>query len=123
MRGRESRATLHSIITAGDLNGDGIEDVAVVLAASGGGSGTFYSLAAIVDEGETPTLAATATLGDRIRLESLTVAEGVITVQMVTHGEGDGMCCPTLRVAQRYQLTEDGLELLSQEEKGSVDDS
>ena len=42
---------------------------------------------------------------------------------MVTHGQGDGMCCPTLRVVQLYQLTDEGLQLRFQEERGSTDDS
>ena len=110
-------------IAFGDLNGDGINDAAVVLEASGGGSGTFRSLEAVINEGGAPVHVASALLGDRIHLEALTIEEGVITVQMVTHKRSDGMCCPTLRVVQRYQLTEGALQLLSQEELGSNDDS
>ena len=54
---------------------------------------------------------ASALLGDRVQLEEIIIADLYIKVQMVTHGQGDGMCCPTLRVVQLYQLTEDGLEL------------
>lgn len=104
----------------GDLSGDGIEDAVVVLEARGGG--TFRSLEAMIDEGGAPVHSASVLLGDRVRLESLTIAEGVIKVQMITHGQGDGMCRPALRVAQRYQLTEGGLQLLSQEELGSTGD-
>jgi hypothetical protein len=111
------------LVAFGDLNGDGIWDAAVVLEASGGGSGTFRSLEAVVNEDGAPVHVASALLGDRVQIEELIVADLYIKVQMVTHGEGDGMCCPTLRVVQLYQLTEDGLELRHQEERGRVGDS
>ena len=110
-------------VAYGDLNGDGIWDAAVVLEASGGGSGTFRSLEAVINEDGAPVHVASALLGDRVKIEEIIVADQYIRVQMVTHGEGDGMCCPTLRVVQLYQLTEDGLELRHQEERGRVGDS
>ena len=111
------------LVAFGDLNGDGIWDAAVVLEASGGGSGTFRSLEAVINEDGAPVHVASALLGDRVKLEEIVIADQYIKVQMVTHGEGDGMCCPTLRVVQLYQLTEDGLELRHQEERGSTDES
>ncbi len=111
------------LVAFGDLNGDGIWDAVVVLEANGGGSGTFRSLEAVINEDGAPVHVASALLGDRVHLEELTVADRYIKVQMVTHGEGDGMCCPTLRVVQLYQLTEDGLELRHEEERGSTNDS
>ena len=111
------------LVAFGDLNGDGIWDAAVVLEANGGGSGTFRSLEAVINEDGAPVHVASALLGDRVKLEEIVIADQYIKVQMVTHGEGDGMCCPTLRVVQLYQLTEDGLELLHQEERGRVGDS
>ncbi len=111
------------LVAFGDLNGDGIWDAAVVLEANGGGSGTFRSLEAVINEDGAPVHVASALLGDRVKLEEIIIADQYIKVQMVTHGEGDGMCCPTLRVVQLYQLTEDGLELRHQEERGSTDES
>ena len=111
------------LVAFGDLNGDGIWDAVVVLEANGGGSGTFRSLEAVVNEDGAPVHVASALLGDRVKLEELIVADLYIKVQMVTHGQGDAMCCPTLRVVQLYQLTDEGLQLRFQEEKGSTDDS
>ena len=111
------------LVAFGDLNGDGIWDAAVVLEANGGGSGTFRSLEAVVNEDGAPVHVASALLGDRVQLEEIIIADQYIKVQMVTHGEGDAMCCPTLRVVQLYQLTEDGLELRHEEERGSTNDS
>ena len=110
-------------IAFGDLDGDGVDDAVAVLAASGGGSGTFYSLAAVVNRGGAPLHAASAALGDRIQLEALAIADGVITVRMVAHGPEDAMCCPTQKVVRRYQLIGDELRLLSLEEEGAAGES
>lgn len=93
----------------GDLDGDGVEDAAVVLATSGGGSGLFMSLEAVINDGGTPHHVATAFLGDRVELKSISIESGVITVDMVTHGPDDPMCCPTLEVTQEYELQGDQL--------------
>ncbi|MCJ7666878.1 MAG: hypothetical protein MUP04_01095 [Anaerolineae bacterium] len=97
----------------GDLNGDGVEDAAVVLATSGGGSGTFISLEAVINDRGTPNHVATASLGDRVQLKSISIEAGQITVDMVTHGPDDPLCCPSLEVTQKYELQGDELVQLS----------
>ncbi|MDE2816000.1 MAG: hypothetical protein OXK81_04765 [Chloroflexota bacterium] len=114
---------LMDVVALGDLNGDGIWDAAVVLEASGGGSGTFRSLEAVINEDGAPVHVASVLLGDRVQIEELLIADQYIRVQMVTHGQGDALCCPTLRVVHLYQLTDEGLELRHQEEKGKVGNS
>jgi hypothetical protein len=88
----------------GDLNGDGVDDAAVVLATSAGGSGTFISLEAVVNEQGTPKHVASAQLGDRARINSLAIESGRVTVNLVTHGPNDPMCCPTQEASQEYKL-------------------
>ena len=89
--------------------GDGQEIAAVVLITDPGGSGTFYYLAAVVEqEGELVNVATTF-LGDRVQVKSLSMENGEIVVDMVTHGPEDPMCCPTQRAVQRYTLQEDQL--------------
>ncbi len=95
--------------SVGDLNGDLAEDAAVILATSGGGSGTFISLEAVVNDQGTPHHVATANLGDRTRVKSLFIESGIITVDMVTHGPSDPMCCPTLETTNHYKLEGDTL--------------
>lgn len=111
------------IMAFGDLNGDGIWDAAVVLEASRGGSGTFRTLEAVINADGEPVHVASVFLGDRTQVEEILVADQYIRVQMLTHGEGDGMCCPTLRVVRVYQLEDEELHLRHQEEKGRVGDS
>jgi hypothetical protein len=93
----------------GDLNGDGVDDAAMVLATSGGGSGTFISLEAVLNDKGTPKHVATTMLGDRAQIKSVVIASGEISVEMVTHGPDDPMCCPTQEVTERYKLEGDTL--------------
>ena len=100
----------------GDLDGDGVDDAAVVLATSGGGSGTFISLEAVINDKGTPKYVASAELGDRAKIESVVIESGEITVDMVTHGPDDPMCCPTAEATQKYKLQGDALVQISGED-------
>jgi heat shock protein HslJ len=106
--------TLISPLAFGDLDGDGVDDAAVILVANPGGSGTFYSLEAVRDESGEPAHLASHSLGDRAQIRSLAIEGGQIALEMVTHGPDDPMCCPTQIVRNTYAL--EGGELV---EKGS----
>jgi len=93
----------------GDLNGDGAEDAAVILVSDPGGSGTFYDLAAVINSNGNPQHAASVFLGDRVKVEGVSIKSGKIMVKMVTHDRTDSMCCPSLRVEQEYTLQGDAL--------------
>jgi len=97
----------------GDLNGDGVEDAAIVLATSGGGSGTFISLEAVLNDKGKPKHVASAMLGDRAQVKSVVIESGEITVDMVTHGPDDPMCCPTQEATQKYKLEGDTVVQMS----------
>lgn len=111
---------LHDPIAFGDLNGDGVEDAAVVLTYNGGGSGTFYSLLAVRNENGAPVHIASFGIGDRVRLNALEIAAGVITVRMVAHGPTDGLCCPTQDTVATFRLNGNTLELLSEVPPGNL---
>jgi len=106
----ETVVVLTDFTTTGDLNGDGVPDAAVVLATNSGGSGVFIDLAAVVVEDGQPVNVAITPLGDRVQINSLTIQDGQIVVDMVTHGPDDPMCCPTQQVVETYELQ--GYELV-----------
>ncbi len=93
----------------GDLNGDGVDDAAVILATSGGGSGTFISLEAVINDQGAPKHFASRSLGDRAQINSVVIEGGEITVDMVTHGPDDPMCCPSLQATKTFTLQGDTL--------------
>ncbi|UCC64504.1 MAG: META domain-containing protein, partial [Anaerolineae bacterium] len=109
--------TLVSPLVFGDLDGDGVDDAAAILVADPGGSGTFYSLEAVRNESGEPVHLASYALGDRAQIRSLAIEGGQITLEMVTHGPDDPMCCPTQIVRNTYaleagQLVEKGSEAI-----------
>lgn len=93
----------------GDLDGDGVEDAAVILAENSGGSGVFIYLAAMVSQDGALVNVATQLLGDRLQVDSVVIDSGQIVVTGVTHGPDDPMCCPTLEMTAQYQLQGDTL--------------
>lgn len=88
----------------GDLNADNAEDAVALLAVNTGGTGVFIHLAAVVQEAEGSKHAATQFLGDRVRVESLTIDAGILQVQMITHAPDDPQCCPNEQATQSYTL-------------------
>ena len=93
----------------GDLNGDGIDDAAVVLISTPGGSGVFYDLAVVILKEGLPYHADSRNLGDRIALRSVKIDSGLIRVEMVVQGPQDPMCCPTVAVTRTYRMSQDRL--------------
>ena len=71
---------IDSWIRQGDLDQDGIEDAVVILAYSGGGSGTFIYLAPVLNQQGEAVNVATEFLGDRITIKSLSVENNQILI-------------------------------------------
>jgi len=100
-------------IAFGDLDGDGINDAAVIFLYHGSFSGRFYSLAAVLNHNGTAKHVATADLRDRVKILALSITDGTITVDLVVQGPGQGLCCPNLPVRDQYKLVGDELMLTS----------
>ena len=96
----------------GDLDGDGVDDAAVLLVEDSGGSGSFVYLAAVLNRDGQPENVATTLLGDRAQVEELSIDSGQIGVKMLTHGPEDPMCCPSQESQETFTL--EGGELVEQ---------
>ncbi len=103
------RVTLSDMYAHGDLNGDGVSDAAVILISNSGGSGTFYDLGVVVNQNGIPQHAASAFLGDRINVCSVTIISGEIKVEMIIQGPTDPMSRTSRMVSQTYTLHGDRL--------------
>ncbi|MFC1650471.1 hypothetical protein ACFL2X_02770 [Candidatus Latescibacterota bacterium] len=86
----------------GDIDSDGDEDAAVVLISNPGGSGTFYSLAVVIDDNGKLTNKCNVFLGDRVKINSVSVESGKIIVDMITQGVNDPMFRPSVRVTRTF---------------------
>ena len=88
----------------GDLNGDGLEDAAVLLATQNGGTGVFVELAAMLNRDGRAENVATVPLGDRVVVESGRIHAGVIVLEMRVQGPNDPLCCPSQSETWKFRL-------------------
>jgi heat shock protein HslJ len=91
----------------------------MVVVTDPGGSGSFYDLALLVKKEQRWVNQDVAFLGDRIAIHSLAVLNDGILINMMNHGPGDAMCCPTRQVIQRFVLKDDRLIKMSEEVQGT----
>lgn len=104
-----ARIRLDSLAT-GDLNGDSLEELAVILASNFGGSGHFYMLTVLINKGDRFIQTNNLELGDRVNIQSLAISQGKISIEMLTHGPDDPMSSPSLKVKSSFQLDGDVLK-------------
>ena len=91
----------------GDLNHDGRTDAAVLLLQHTGGSGSFIYLAAAVDD---VSAIESFFLGDRIRVRSMAIKNGVVTVDYLEHSAKQPMASPpTVEVSRSFKLMDGSL--------------
>jgi peptidoglycan/xylan/chitin deacetylase (PgdA/CDA1 family) len=100
--------------TFGDLNGDGVDDVLAIVISRPGGSGTFFDLTAVLNQEGRPNPVATAFLGDRVIIRSMTIEAGQIALEMINQGPDDPMCCPNQDSRRVYALQDGSLDLVEQ---------
>jgi hypothetical protein len=67
-------------IAFGDLNGDGFDDAAVILAWQNGGSGRFKYLVAIQNSSGVPQQINSILLGDRVQVSTSSIAAGKVAL-------------------------------------------
>lgn len=121
--GGASRPTvtfIDGITQHGDLNGDGVDDAAVLLVESSGGSGVFDYVGAQINENGQPVDAGTVMLGDRSQIISGAIVDGQVVIEMVTQGPNDAMCCATLKVRKSFVVQDGKLAETGTEELGNV---
>lgn len=91
-------------LAKGGLDGDPADEAVVALARDAGGSGTFVYLAVVRDDQGIPDNIATLSLGDRVRVNALSIDDGKLLAGLLEHGPNDPMCCPTREVQREWML-------------------
>jgi hypothetical protein len=96
-------------IAFGSLSKNKTKDTAVIYAYNTGGSGFFIMLCAVInDQGKSNNIPVTD-LGDRVKINSLSIESEKIIIDMVTHGPNDPACCPTVKKIATYTLGDNKL--------------
>lgn len=101
-------ADLSTMSARGDLDGDGREDLVVLLITSSGGTGIFrdlYLLRRSIDD--KLMVSAPIFLGDRIDVLALRIENGEIVADLVVQGVNDPLCCPSQPVSYRFKIAGD----------------
>lgn len=94
-----------NFIANGDLNGDGSDEVAALVSENFGGTGVFVFLVVYADVNGKLEFLTSIIVDDRPQINAMSVDNGEIFLDAVTHGRDDPFCCPTLRTVRHYQLT------------------
>jgi heat shock protein HslJ len=82
---------------------------AAVIATSAGGSGSFSELALLSKRPDGWANTDTVLLGDRVKVNSLAIQNGMVVVRLMVHGPKDPMCCPALAVEKRFLIQDNRL--------------
>jgi hypothetical protein len=88
----------------GHLTRNQTKDAAVIYAYNTGGSGFFMVLCAVINDQGQPKNVALTDLGDRVKINALSIQSGEIVIDLVTHGPNDPACCPTVKKIATYAL-------------------
>jgi len=114
------RVTLvRELSASGDLNGDGEEETAVLLAQSSGGSGVFTYVAVVVSRGGHFQNIGSYRLGDRVQIRKLAIEEQSVIVDVIAAGAKDAACCPTEKRHIVLRLEGRGLKAVANEAMGT----
>jgi hypothetical protein len=91
----------------GDLDGDGIDDYAMLISQETGGSGTFYYVAVgLVDKSLGKVLGTNSILlGDRIAPKNISISNGLIVVNYADRKTGEPMSTqPSVGVTKTFRI-------------------
>ena len=97
-------------VSAGDLDGDGKDEVAALISENYSGTGVFVFLAIYKEVNGTPTFVTSAIVDDRPQLSALFIRDGEVFLDATIHATDDPMCCPTLRTTRHYRLVNEQLD-------------
>lgn len=102
-------AILSPLLGSGDLNGDGVTDAAVMVVVMTSSGSMYHNLRAIINDRGVARDRGGAALGDRVQVESMSISEGEVSVDLLTHAPDDPQCCPTVVTKLQFRLEEDRL--------------
>lgn len=99
-----------------DLDENMTDEAVLVLATSPMGSGVFYELITLISDTEDDFIrqGQNILLGDRIKINAMSVNQGQINLDMTVHQPHDPSCCPTKKVTKKFVFSDGNLKELKQ---------
>jgi hypothetical protein len=102
---------LTDFAAAGDLDGDGSDEVAALVSENYGGTGVFVFLVIYSNVEGRPAFLASTVVDDRPQLNALSIDGNEVFLDATIHGPDEPMCCPTLRTTRHYRLVNNQLDM------------
>ncbi|HEX5838192.1 MAG TPA: Gmad2 immunoglobulin-like domain-containing protein [Anaerolineales bacterium] len=102
---------LTDFAAAGDLDGDGSDEVAALVSENYGGTGVFVFLVVYSNVNGQPAYLTSAIVDDRPLLNALSIEDNEVFLDATIHGPDEPMCCPTLRTTRHYRLVNNQLDM------------
>jgi hypothetical protein len=99
-------------IALGDINGDGVNEAAALVAEDYGGTGVFVFLALYVEKAGEPEFLTSVYIDDRPVIEDVSFDGNQVFLVSITHDADDPFCCATLKNERHYQLNDNQLILI-----------
>lgn len=109
--GRTEVGLVRALQWSGPLDG-GSPATAVILWESGGGSGTFNSVAVFAWRDGRVLNLGTAPLGDRVRVQAGRIEGGSLVLDVLQPGPDDPRCCPAELATRTFRLADGALREL-----------
>jgi heat shock protein HslJ len=106
---RPAVGLVEDFLLAGDLDGDGTDEVVVLLWESSGGSGTRSYVASVGRRDGDTVNTGTALVGDRVQVRSGRIADGRIEMDVIQQGPADSACCPSQLARRSWTLDANSL--------------
>jgi len=100
--------TMTDLIARGDLNNNGVDEVAALVAENYGGTGVFVFLSVFEEMDGGYKFLSSVLVDDRPVLNELSITDNEIFLNAITHKADDPFCCPTLQTTRHYTLTQTG---------------
>jgi hypothetical protein len=98
-------------VAVGDLNADGVDEVAALISENYGGTGVFVFLTVYANVDGTLTFQTSTMVDDRPQLNALSIENNEIFLDAVIHGIDEPVCCPTLRTTRHYRWVDNQLDM------------
>lgn len=93
----EDAYELQNRVTQGDLDGDGDDDLVAHIIEHSAGTGVFHLIVPVINDAGTPAARRPVTVGDRIVMDEISIADGLIEVSLFDRSDDDPFTVITLR--------------------------
>jgi hypothetical protein len=91
------------LVATGDLNGDGIDEAAVILVVNTGGSATGYEL--YLFDPLSQRFLSSRGIGANVNINKMTISNGAIHLDLMEHSRTDPECCPSVHITRHLRLS------------------